>query len=55
MAAALGDGQRLSEIFSGKYAAFAWRPNPHPDPRTADAHDQDLDLFADEKSLAFTA
>jgi hypothetical protein len=55
LAAALGDGHRLSEIFSRNYAAFPWRPNPHPDPRTADAHDQDLDLFADEKSLALAA
>jgi hypothetical protein len=55
LAAALGDGHRRSEIFSGNYAAFAWRPNPHPDPRTADTHDQDLDLFADEKGLALTA
>jgi hypothetical protein len=55
LAAAFGYGQRLSEIFSGTYAAFAWRPNPHADPRTADPYDQDLDLFADEKGLALAA
>jgi len=55
LAAALGDGHGLSEIFSRKDAAFAWRPNPHPDPRAADPHDQDLDLFPDEKGLALTA
>jgi hypothetical protein len=55
LAAALGDGPGLSGIFSGEYAAFAWRPNPYPHARTADAHDQDLDLFADEKSLALAA
>jgi hypothetical protein len=55
LADALLDGQVRGEIFSGKDAACAWRPDSHPDPRTPDAYDQDLDFFADEKGFALAA
>jgi hypothetical protein len=45
----------LGQILAGKYAAFERRTNSHPDPRTADAYNQDLDVFADKKGLAGAA